>query len=483
MIEERQTPDVGADVLAERRARRAQEDEAVAIRRTEAAEVAVRNLETHLASLEQRLGEVAQEREGIAQLKLRLDHTERQAGELAAELAQLRERDARLEPIVRELMDLAAELRSGYERELAAVREELQGQIVWERETYARELTAMSARMEDLRYELARTTSDVRAQLSADDDAAAAAPGPDAGEPQPEPEVVDSQEMAEALVRAVDRLRARVAEVKESEPEEGLETVDVSGPGALQPRTLTVPEARVSWLAPAIRRLAEKRDAKLAAELVVELLPAQHQIMDGSLEYDITIAELGAFHVALDGGHATVSRGKGAGPVDFSLEGSAAAFSELAAGGTSRKHPGLRVRKGRLRARRLLKARRRPVALADLVAAEIDIWPGLLLLAIAEAIDPSWTAGQRFDLAFDLQSAPSVEIFVQVADGAPIFVSRTTSGTPVARVSVTERALMCLLAGVPAPPEHTPVAHGDVSSVETFLGWVARAQGLQTLTA
>ncbi len=74
--------------------------------------------------------------------------------QLDAELTQLRERDARLVPIVRELMDVAAGLRTGFERELAALREELQQQVVWERETYVRELTAMGARMEDLRFEL-----------------------------------------------------------------------------------------------------------------------------------------------------------------------------------------------------------------------------------------------------------------------------------------------------------------------------------------
>ena len=65
-------------------------------------------------------------------------------------------------------MDVAAGLRAGFERELTALREELQQQVVWERETYVRELTAMGARMEDLRFELTRTADDLRAQLSAE---------------------------------------------------------------------------------------------------------------------------------------------------------------------------------------------------------------------------------------------------------------------------------------------------------------------------
>lgn len=214
MIEESETPDVDSkadvagDVLAERRARHA--DPAV-IRRAEAAEAVARNLETHLAALEQRIEEVGRERERVAQqlseretdvrsvkqreyaeqqlrveaeerserlqremraqiqeLSKRLQETEHHVQELKVELTQLRERDARLTPIVRELMDVAAGLRAGFERELTTLREELQQQVVWERETYVRELTAMGARMEDLRFELTRTAADLRAQLSAE---------------------------------------------------------------------------------------------------------------------------------------------------------------------------------------------------------------------------------------------------------------------------------------------------------------------------
>ena len=170
MIEESETPDMPSqsdatpDVLAARRARRAEAGDPVIARRAEAAEAAVRNLETHLAALEQRLQEVGRERERIAQqlmeresdvrgakqreyaeqqlrveaeergerlqremrgqiqeLSNRLEETERDVRELSTELSQLRERDARLTPIVRELMDVAAGLRAGFERELTAL--------------------------------------------------------------------------------------------------------------------------------------------------------------------------------------------------------------------------------------------------------------------------------------------------------------------------------------------------------------------------
>jgi hypothetical protein len=734
MIEESETPGVGSqsgaagDVLAERRARHA--DPAV-IRRAEAAEAAVRNLETHLAALEQRLEEVGRERERISQqlteresdvrevkqreyaeqqlrveaeeraeriqhemraeiqeLGRRLDETERQARELSAELDRLRERNAKLAPIVGELMGVATKLRSGFEREFTALREEFQRQVIWERETYVRELTAMGARMEDLRFELTRTADDLRAQLAAEP------PGGSllehTSQPASEREVAHRREMADALVAAVERLRARVAEVKEAEAAEveqppvaetpaveepaytaykpaeeapvaqppavespveeaktepaftgyvpakrppieepgaeapavgnytGYRPVDepsveepvaadepvfeeppaeqasveqpfveepvleepavdepvveepvivepasvesvaeepvsleptveepvveepvadeplddealveepaaetppvieataeeaslgalpreqppvvesplsglgpsatvstkivTSEPVALQPRLLSVPEKRISWLAPAIRRLAAQRDAKLAAELVIELLPAQRQIVEDRLNYEIKINELGAFYVALDPTSAVISR-EPRGVVDFSLEGSVAAFSELAAGGASRRHRGLRIRKGRSRARTLLKARRQPIALADLAAAEVDVWPGLLLLVMAEAIDPSWTTGRRFELAFDIKDASGVVIYIRVCDGESILVSRTAVGQPIATIALSGHGLVCLLACIQAPAEHRAMVTGDATSVDMFLQWTARAQGLST---
>jgi hypothetical protein len=749
MIEESETPEIepspphqgsrpdppaegAGDVLAERRARRAG-DPAV-MRRAEAAEAAVRNLETHLAALEQRLEEVGRERERIAQqlaeretdvrsvkqreyteqqlrveaeergervqrelraeiqeLHLRLSDTERQMREVNAELAQLRERDARLAPIVRELMEVVANLRAGFDRELNALREELQQQVTWERETYVRELTEMGARMEDLRFELARTAADLREQLSAEPlEGGLLQP---TTEPASEREATHRRDMADALVAAVERLRARVAEVKEAEAQEeateapaeppvaepptaeepvaepptpeapvaespvaeepvaGEPTaegsavdqptaeppvaeepvaeppvaeelvaeqlvagepaaeqpvaeppvierpvvdeppVEQSVPGApdgegspaespavdespaeqpapevfapeapaaeapaeppvtvpepppapesapaveppvaeedqgtaglaapiaaaerlappdqgslipglgpsakvgtkavtsepiaLQSRLLAVPAKRISWLAPAIRRLAAKRDAKLAAELVIELIPAQRRFVKDPLSYEIKIGELGTFYVTLDPNQATISR-EPRGAVDFSLEGPVAAFSELAGGGVSRRRPGLRVRKGRRRARHFFKVRRQPLALADLAEAGVDVWPGLLLLAMAEAIDPPWTTGRRFELAFEINDTAGIVIYVRVRDGEPILVSRTPSGQPVATISLSGHALICLLAGTQPPAEHTTLVKGDVTSVDMFLQWTARAQGLSVAGA
>ena len=72
--------------------------------------------------------------------------------------------------------------------------------------------------MEDLRFELTRTAADLRAQLSAEP-----LTSPFAGAHHRPPVRArgrpSSGEMADALVAAVERLRARVAEVNEAEAE------------------------------------------------------------------------------------------------------------------------------------------------------------------------------------------------------------------------------------------------------------------------
>ncbi len=130
-----------------------------------------------------------------------------------------------------------------------------------------------------------------------------------------------------------------------------------------------------------------------------------------------------------------------------------AAFAELAAGGAARRQKGLRIRKGRRGARRFLKLRRQPIALADLAAAGVDVWPGLLLLAMSEAIDPSWTTGRRFELAFEIQGQPGLVIYVRVCDGEPRArqphalpaIPSRRSRSPATRSSACSRAL-------PRPP-------------------------------
>ena len=94
-----------------------------------------------------------------------------------------------------------------------------------------------------------------------------------------EPEEFDEQVAAalESVPPELGDAMSNVEIVVEEEPPLERPTVAVtprvvtSEPVALQSRPLTVPKKRVNWLAPAIRRLAARRDTKLGSEVVIAL--------------------------------------------------------------------------------------------------------------------------------------------------------------------------------------------------------------------
>jgi hypothetical protein len=166
--------------------------------------------------------------------------------------------------------------------------------------------------------------------------------------------------------------------------------------------------------------------------------------------------------------------------------------------------------RGRLRARRLISARREPLALVDLPAAGIVVWPGLLLLAMVEAIDPAWTSSQRFTIAFEIEGQQSATLHLEVHDGQPLRLVRASSsrqerGTvaagedaagedaagegPVAgagsevaaTVRLSERAFGCMIAGVAVPADEQVLIHGDAARLDSVLRWTDRVQGIRRL--
>ncbi|HEV2998474.1 MAG TPA: hypothetical protein VGX16_05160 [Solirubrobacteraceae bacterium] len=310
----------------------------------------------------------------------------------------------------------------------------------------------------------------------------------------PEGSAQEGADMARALTAAVERLRARAAAAAaemtpaEEEPESAVSApVEPPAPERVDfsPRMLVGTPPREPWLARAIRRIAESGEARLAGELICELLPAQGLVLERPLSYRARIIGVGTVEVRVEGGRASVkpsagervARGRGGERVDFTLEGSAAALAELAAGGYGRRLAGVRLRGRRRRARRLMAACREPLTLPDLAQAGIAVWPGLLLRALAEAIDPAWTEGQSFTLAFEIEDAPGWTACVRVRGGEPIRVERLGEERPDTRVRVSERALLHMLAGVPLPSGERVLVEGSERPLQTLLYWADRAQG------
>jgi hypothetical protein len=538
------------DVLAERRARRASPGEAAQIRRADAAEAAVHALERELADLRRRELDVERERErasgqladrehelrrvkqreyaeqqlrveaeeNVTRLRRRqreeIDRLQRHVAEARSAMQSTGERADELRVRAEQERDEAERRRKEAERErvqaeqrcatlaarLATVSESctrlregvavLEGAAAARRAEVEDERETACARIHELEREGAEADMRIRELERAL--GAAGAPGP------PVDREARREEMAGALAAAVERLRARVAEVGETErpaptePTAPTEPEATARPPAVQviPRQLTPPDSRRPWLAAAIRGIAEHRDARLAAELVAELLPAQRLVVDRPLSYGLRIAELDTDWRATFGHGRSEIGSLAVAPKDelaFELQGRAADFAELAAGGAGRRLPGVAVRGSRRRVRALRRARRRPLALWDLASAGIDVWPGLLLLALAEAIDPGWSVGERFTIAFAIEEsrpAPAnATLYVQVCDGAPLAVTSAPRESPAATVRLGERAFMCMLAGAPLPIGERILVDGDPGPLELLIEWADRAQGRSPATA
>lgn len=252
------------------------------------------------------------------------------------------------------------------------------------------------------------------------------------------------------------------------------------GSHVLRPRVIPLGSRRdTPWLADALRSLAAD-DEVAAAELLVALLPAQAGAVPGPLAYRLAIERFGTYRVAIEGDDATLER---LGPseetdVDVRVAGSVAALAPLAAGAAGRWLRGAKV-EGRLRLRRLLRARRAPVTLSDLVARRLLVDPGLVLAALARTIEPAWTKGRRFTVAFVVTGRDAGTHWLTVRDGEPVTVSREA---PVARtdaiVQVAQPAFLPLLARLAPPLGERLLVLGDAAAHEQLGRWFDRVQGL-----
>jgi chromosome segregation ATPase len=280
------------DLLAERRARRAADSESthppsspptdVLIHRAEAAEATVQTLEAHLASLQQRVREAAEER---ALFSERLNVEQAMVAEREHELRRVKQREyaeqqlrveaedrhTRLEHDSRaEIHRLTRRLGASehHARELAERLESIQRELAEDEQVSAAEQVAVRRGERELQIrlsELERRALEIRREIDSERSAreraelqlegmrggyrrmemlvaelkgtmvqlrAAATREPGAGGTTqlPVASAEHREELADALAAAVERLRAR-AEASTSEPEEPGELADAPAPG------------------------------------------------------------------------------------------------------------------------------------------------------------------------------------------------------------------------------------------------------------
>jgi hypothetical protein len=264
------------------------------------------------------------------------------------------------------------------------------------------------------------------------------------------------------------------------EPVDDLPEVDadldtLSAPAVLQSGRQPVP-ARPSiiesgpWLRDALLSLAAD-EPEIAELLVVALLPAQGGLVNRPLTYELAITDGTTHRVVLDLERARVELPSDA-AVDAQITGSLAALVPLVAGGAGRRLPDTKI-KGRYRLRQLLKARRAPLGLAELAAADVVPSPGLLLTVLARAVPASWTR-QHPPLTVDIASAGS-DCWRVTSSGGPLTILPADGAPPADAVLHTSaNRLPAVLAG--AATLGDAYVEGDVDAVKTLLSWLDRAQ-------
>lgn len=236
--------------------------------------------------------------------------------------------------------------------------------------------------------------------------------------------------------------------------------------------------AHRAWLAPVFRSLA-RTDPDRAGRLLVDLLPAQRAVHPDPIAYDIVLGgERGSARVTVTETAARVvlaEEPRALSDVDFQLTGDYAAIARLLIAGPVRRRLDRNV--ARVRGKR-----KGVTALEELVEIRLDLvalyregvrlHPRTALTVAAQLIDPVWTGGVRFAIAYESRWAQTV--YLVVDDGAPV---RVTDEAPEGRVATAisgqAGAFELLLTG--ARPEHATVT-GDEWPLTLVGKWIKRAQ-------
>jgi hypothetical protein len=478
--------------IAELESQREQLDKEQAEQFAEAQQESANRIAELESQREQLSREHAAQLEQASQLSAQLELQRAQLGsEHAEKLEQMRSRVRELEG---ELERTAADLHVGEEVVPSSVETD-------ERSPSAEVDNADIARKREMSEALAAAVKRLRARVATEEELRGQPPvdAPAPVEPKTERPIADhipqppaspnppshpasgDRDPAEGL-----ELAERAATIENSEPPKSPEPVKDPEPAEsldFVARVLASPKRPPSWIASSLRRIAERGEARLALEIVAELFPLRHLDVSDPMTYSVEIEELGEYLVRLDGDQSSAKEVTSPSlekAVDFQLRGNLLSVGELAAGTAGKKISGLKVRGSRRRARKLLRASVPPVVLGDIARAGKAIWPGLLLAAVAGAIDPEWTKGQHFVVAFRTTGESGMTVCLRVNDGQPIETLRPYHGEITATVSLSDLALTCLLGRAPLPNGETPLVEGDSSALERLVRWSDRAQGLET---
>ncbi len=218
-------------------------------------------------------------------------------------------------------------------------------------------------------------------------------------------------------------------------------------------------------------------DPAAAGRLIAGLLPAQHLVLTGSADYDLTIAEVGTFAVSSAGTSTLVSLvdgPRGRPHAGFHLRTDALTLAEVFTGvdrRPRRRRGPVRASGSVRRARRAAESLNTAISLEDLVRGGATLDPALALRAFAYAVPSAWTLGQSWTLELHVGEQP-LTIAARHNGGLQTHEG-PHEGEPDARVRVSADGFRALLAGA------TPslVVEGDAQVARRLLTLADRARG------
>jgi ribonucleoside-diphosphate reductase beta chain len=235
----------------------------------------------------------------------------------------------------------------------------------------------------------------------------------------------------------------------------------------------------------ALRRMAES-DPELAARLIVHSLPAAAADLPEGLSYRLELDGLGAWSVSALGGRAKVAEvlaGADQNGEAFVISTDAETLARVASGSNPIGPLATGKLKLRGRRRKALALRRlsEEAGPRDLARLGVEVDPDLVFRSLPYAIEPEWTRGHRFTVAYQLVGDQGGTWRVEVDDGE-LRVERGLGEDPDAVVRIRYSDWLALLSGEITPADAMRLGKTEVDGripPVTRLGrWIDRAEGV-----
>ena len=239
----------------------------------------------------------------------------------------------------------------------------------------------------------------------------------------------------------------------------------------------------------ALRQMA-REDPELAARLVVQTLPLAVAKIPPPLTYDLTVEELGTWRVIVNGEGPKVFRldenvrfvhGTGSGTaLDFAMMTDAEGLALIASGANPMRlllGGKVRIRGKRRRAMKLrAMAEGEAPSLGDAVRAGAELDVDAVFRALRYMIDPEWTRGHRFAVAYEVDGLG--RWVVRVNDGERVEVG---DGEATTTLRISADTFRELIIGELTPAEsmrsQRTLVEGELYPATLLGRWMDRSQG------